>query len=267
MMEELARGFVEYVKQKHPGKCVLVFCDNLSAHLADSVKQIFKDGGCTLCFLPPDLTEAVQPIDAGYGRSVRCTIGNLLDDWLMQDENMEIWEKGMTASERRVLISSFVEKATNITLEKDDMRIGCCIRSDCLMTEDGSDDDKIKPQSLTKKVVIDTRYLSEQEVIDYFGGGTMNAVSNETLELCLTFDDTNIYPTLEPGDIDEVQDIIIEEDEVIGEESDNEILEEESDNEEILDETIKMLNDLPNCAQKESSNNKSSSIASSTSSI
>ena len=40
----------------------------------------------------------------------------------MRDENMEIWEKGMTASERRVLFSSYVEKATNITLEKDDMR-------------------------------------------------------------------------------------------------------------------------------------------------
>ena len=50
-MEELARGFVEYAKQKHPGKRVLVFCDNLSAHLADSVKQIFKDGSCILCFL------------------------------------------------------------------------------------------------------------------------------------------------------------------------------------------------------------------------
>jgi hypothetical protein len=85
VMEEIAKGFVEYINNKHNGKRVLVFCDNLSSHLADSVKTIFRNGNVVLCFLPSDLTEAVQPIDAGYGRSIRCCIGDLLDSWLMED--------------------------------------------------------------------------------------------------------------------------------------------------------------------------------------
>jgi hypothetical protein len=88
VMEDIAKGFVDYVKDKHNGKRVLVFCDNLSSHLADSVKTIFRKGNVILCFLPSNLTEAVQPIDAGYGKSVRCCIGNLLVAWLMVDDNM-----------------------------------------------------------------------------------------------------------------------------------------------------------------------------------
>jgi hypothetical protein len=212
VMEDIAKGFVVYVKEKHKGKRVLVFCDNLSSHLADSVKKIFREGNVVLCFLPADLTEAVQPIDAGYGRSVRCCIGNLLDSWLMEDENMDRWEHGMKPAERRILISTFVDLATTISLKKDDMRIGCFIRTGCLMTADGSDDDKIRPQALTKKVIIDRRCLSAQEIIDFFGGETMTEVSNETIEEGLTREDTEIHPTLQAGEINDAEDYVIDED-------------------------------------------------------
>ena len=87
IMEEIAREFLEYAKVKHNGKRVLVFCDNLrSAHLAQTVCDIFKEGNVVLCFLPPDLTASIQAIDAEYGRLMRRYIGNSLVDWLMVDK-------------------------------------------------------------------------------------------------------------------------------------------------------------------------------------
>jgi len=67
----------------------------LRAHFAKkSVKEIFGgDGKVFLCFLPPNFTDALQPIDAAYGRALRCAICRLLDQWLMDDENMESLEK------------------------------------------------------------------------------------------------------------------------------------------------------------------------------
>ena len=45
-----------------------------------------------LCYYPATTTESTQVIDAGLGRSVRCTVGQLLDKWLMDDENILKWE-------------------------------------------------------------------------------------------------------------------------------------------------------------------------------
>jgi hypothetical protein len=235
VMEDIARGFVDYVKEKHKGKRVLVFCDNLSSHLADSVKKIFREGNVVLCFLPADLTEAVQPIDAGYGRSVRCCIGNLLDSWLMEDENMDRWESGMKPAERRILISTFVDLATTMTLKKDDMRIGCFTRTGCLMTADGSDDDQIRPQALTKKVIIDKRCLSSQEIIDFFGGETMDDVSNETVEEGLTRDDTEIHLTLQAGEINDATDYVIDEDDD----------EDDIEDQQVFNSTMEILDSIP----------------------
>lgn len=69
---------------------------------------------------------------------------------------MALWEdeKGMTAGDRRVLISRLVAQANEENLKNDEMRIGCFCRTGMLMTLDGSDDDKIKPQGLTIPFVV-----------------------------------------------------------------------------------------------------------------
>ena len=192
-----------------------------------------------MCFLPPNLTEAIQPIDAGYGRSMRSCIDSLLDDWLMVDKNLDKWEAGMTAGERRLLISNFVDRANQITLKRDKMRVGCFIRTGCLMTLDGSDDDKIQPQALTKKIIIDTRCLSSQEVIDNFGGLTMDEVSNETIEIGLTREELEIHLTLPEEEMNEDNEIIIDEELVEDIDSGN-----DTENENEQNECIDMLQDL-----------------------
>ncbi len=68
---------------------MLLFCDNLISHLDEDLKKIFGKGHVFLCFFPPSMTEVVQSIDAGYGSSLRCTIGRLLNGWLMDNNNLE----------------------------------------------------------------------------------------------------------------------------------------------------------------------------------
>ena len=59
------------------------------------------------------MTEMVQPIDAGYGRSLRAAIGRELDNWLMNGDNLLKWEGKMTAMERRILVTHLVARANS----------------------------------------------------------------------------------------------------------------------------------------------------------
>ena len=70
VMKESAKRFCEHVAVKHPGKKVLLMCDNLDAQVCDEVKEIFAKGNVFLYCLPPSVTEAIQGIDARYGRSL-----------------------------------------------------------------------------------------------------------------------------------------------------------------------------------------------------
>jgi hypothetical protein len=129
----------------------LLICDNLDAHVAAKTMAICTEGKATFMYaLPPTVTEAIQPIDAGFGRSVRCAIGRKLDEWLLTEENLEKWERGMTAGERRILISNIAGAAFKETMKDDKMRVGCFKRTGCLLTLDGTDDELIRPQGCTK---------------------------------------------------------------------------------------------------------------------
>ena len=70
---------MNHIKDYHNGLGILLYCDNLAAHVSDEVKEIFHQGNVFLCYFPPSTTESIQPIDVGIGRSIRCTIDNLLD--------------------------------------------------------------------------------------------------------------------------------------------------------------------------------------------
>ena len=59
----------------------------------------------------------------------------------------------MTASERRFLINNFIAEATDVTIKKDDLHIGCFKRTGCLMHFTKSDsNNKIRPQSVVSKM-------------------------------------------------------------------------------------------------------------------
>ena len=109
-MRDIDRRFVEHKNEVHDeGFWVIMFCNNLSAHLDPEVKQIFGVKKF-LCYLPPNMTKFIQGIGAGIGRSVRLSVGRFLDEWLMDSDNMTVWEGEMTACERHNLIIVFVSK-------------------------------------------------------------------------------------------------------------------------------------------------------------
>ena len=171
VMREMATRFVEFKIEKHGHNTwIILFCDNLSAHLDDEVKEIFSAGKVFLCYFPPAMTEIIQPIDAGYGRSLRCEIGNLLDEWLMDSNHLAMWERRMSASERRVLVMYLVGEANAkmVSEEMDDMRIGCFRRTGCLISRDVKEDldNMIKPQGVTVplKIPCEQQYNVEAEV-------------------------------------------------------------------------------------------------------
>ena len=81
VMKDLAVRFVRHKQEVHGDNVwVILCCDNLSAHLDADVREIFGQGKVFLCFFPPNMTNFIQPIDAGLGRSVRIKIGHHLDD-------------------------------------------------------------------------------------------------------------------------------------------------------------------------------------------
>ena len=53
------------------------------------------------------MTNFIQYIDAGIGRSVQLADGEFLDEWLVDSDDMKVWEGGMTACEKRILIKVF----------------------------------------------------------------------------------------------------------------------------------------------------------------
>lgn len=155
VMRELARRFVKHKLKVHGATTwVILFCDNLSAHLDEEVKKIFGDARVFLCFLPPGMTNFIQAIDAGLGRSVRLAIGRHLDEWLMDELNLRRWEDAMPASERRILTTKLVALAMSETMDtsKDSVRVGCFERTGLLMTHTPipAHDSKIRPQGMKR---------------------------------------------------------------------------------------------------------------------
>ena len=155
VMEKLANKFVEHKNKVHgKNEWIILFCDNLRAHVASSVKTIFGENKVLLCFFPPGCTNFIQPIDAGYGRSLHVAVSNSLDEWLMKNENILKWEGKMSAGVRRILITDLVGKANDYVMsdKMDKMRVGCFERTGMMITHiaDTNLDDKICPQGMNK---------------------------------------------------------------------------------------------------------------------
>ena len=69
----------------------------------------------------------IQDIDARLGISVRLYVRSILDEWLMDSNNMTVWEVGVTACEQRILIIVFVSKDLACVMESgiECMQVGC----------------------------------------------------------------------------------------------------------------------------------------------
>ena len=64
----------------------------------------------------------------------------------MDSDNLEVCERGLTTSERRISISNFVAVANNVVMKNESSRICYFQRCGVLLTLDGTDNELIKPQ-------------------------------------------------------------------------------------------------------------------------
>jgi hypothetical protein len=110
-------------------------------------------------FCVPQCTDSIQAIDAGIGRSLRIHIGHELDSWLSDDNNLDKWESGFSAAQRRVLMTHLLAKAVKKVNDDDSLRIGAFERTGSLITllPNLEQDGKIKPQGLSLPYVIPVR--------------------------------------------------------------------------------------------------------------
>ena len=137
----------------------VLFCDNLHGQLSDLFKSEVSKLGGIVWYGVPNATDIWQPVDSGFGQLLKKLTDHEQQQWLESDENIDIWlgnsEKKLTAKERRILITHWVGEAYK-KLQSDqykNSRFRCFQRTGCLITADGSDDDKITPEGLPGYIV------------------------------------------------------------------------------------------------------------------
>jgi len=215
VMREIAEAFVRKKKMRHGDLWVLLFCDNLKAHLDAEVKRIFGEGRVLLCYFPPAMTEVIQPIDAGYGRSLRSAIGQYLDEWLMSATNMERWESNISAMERRVLMTHLVDRAQKWILDddQDKLRVGCFERTGLLLTwQQNLEKDKlVRPQGMTAPFRIPTRAPDDSQELPE--SAEMEALAEDVDEADSNSDDDDEEQhTLDDIEVDDMEVLMEDED-------------------------------------------------------
>ena len=145
--EEVVTPFVE--AQRKAGVATadtryLLFKDNLDAQKQPGYLNKLKEWGVDDHKLPPNETDQVQPIDRALGRQVKIYLGQNMDEWLDDDDNLAKWEdNSLTASDRRILLANWYFKAVGKALQTDAKR-KYFEHAGALLTADGSDDDLIK---------------------------------------------------------------------------------------------------------------------------
>ena len=108
----------------------------------------------------PNGTDFWQPVDAGPGKVFKSRIKQEQNIWLELDENIEIWlgndERKLSAKDRRILITGWVGSAYR-KASKDEKFQSMLYRSfekiGCLITADGSKDEKIQPEGMPGYIV------------------------------------------------------------------------------------------------------------------
>ena len=175
---------------KDGDKEFILLCDNLVAQTSDQFKRAVRKINGLVWFGPPGTTDIWQPVDASYGRLFKRLITREQEEWLEHDENWDRWvgytTKPLTATDRRVLITQWVGEANKKMQDSnyDGFRRNCFERTGCLITADGSEDFKIRPEGLS----------------NYQVPPPLNVPGNEEI-----MEEAHVEPADEPDDVEEVE--------------------------------------------------------------
>ena len=127
----------------------VLFADNVSFQQTKEFHETCRNEISTSVYmLPENHTDKIQPIDAGCGRMMKVKIAAAMDRWLEIDDNLEKWHDRLSAKDRRILMTQWTGEAWSELKESKDFLRRLFEKTGCLMTTDGSGDEKISPQGL-----------------------------------------------------------------------------------------------------------------------
>ena len=91
-----------------------------------------------------EFTDHWQPVDDDAGKNDKVNIGYEMEEWMENENNLEKWEsKGLTASDRRILLTHWLANAAKKTLAGD-AKWKYFEHTGALITADGFGDDLLK---------------------------------------------------------------------------------------------------------------------------
>ena len=146
-MEWVSRTLIPGVGNSPDEK--VIFADNVGFQQDKEFHQVCrKKMNAVVYLLPENHTDKVQPIDAGCGKMMKTKIGEAMERWLEEDENLEMWHDKLSAKKRRILMTKWTAAAWK-ELSADQLLFKRLFqKTGCLITADGSDDSSIRPQGL-----------------------------------------------------------------------------------------------------------------------
>ena len=101
-----------------------------------------------LILLPNNHTDKVQPVDAGFGKAMKQKFGEVMQICLEKKEKPEMWHDKISAKDRRILMTRWTGHAWKELSSQQEFIRKLFEKTGCLITADGSHEDKIRPQGL-----------------------------------------------------------------------------------------------------------------------
>jgi len=127
----------------------VLFADNVCFQQVKKFHETCRDEiNTTVYMLPENHTDKIQPVDAGCGQMMKVKIGEALERWLEEKDNLEKWHDRLSAKERRILLTQWTGEAWSHCCTDHHFFKRLFEKTGCLMTADGSDDANISPQGL-----------------------------------------------------------------------------------------------------------------------
>ena len=164
----LETTLAKHVDEQHSDdEEILLLCDNVSSHRGSDFKTLARTRCKSLLqFLPPNETDALQAVDAGYGQSVKTAMTAEQDKWLMIEDNFQRWEKNeLTAMERRILLSCWFAEALETVNARSDTVFRYHEKVGNLMDIEDRNDPKIRPECAPATYTFPYPSTTDQEAV------------------------------------------------------------------------------------------------------
>ena len=147
MVKKTLKPAIEYLER------FVLFADNLTGQVRDDFKETVSDCSGVVWYVLPNAADLWQPVDAGYAKMLKTLMGQVHHKWLHDEEHADRWygnEESYSAKERRILIMHWAGEAyTKLCInEYNDFRKKLWLKTSCLISADGSNNDKIALEGL-----------------------------------------------------------------------------------------------------------------------